>query len=375
MTPPTAAPPPRPEDAPEDRQAARDAFVRDAGWADAAAEPLAGDASTRRYVRLRRRKETALLMDAPAAAESAVGGPDADPQTRRALGYNALARLAGPNLNAFVEIAGALRAGGLSAPDIYAVDAEQGFALIEDLGDGLFASVAPRDPLTEETLYAAAADTLATWAIAAPKPPRTDAYAMLDYDRHAMDAEIALFTEHYWKHQTGRTPAKEDAADFATAFGFALDGLGAPDAIVLRDFHAENLLWLPERDGPARVGVIDFQDALYGGAAYDVVSLLEDARRDVAPRLARATLERYCAARAAAGGFDLKQFEADYAVLAAQRNAKILGIFARLAHRDGKRRYLDFMPRVEAHFRADLARPPMAPLADFIRSRLPDLAP
>lgn len=357
---------------PDERRAQRDAFLNNAGWAGAEARALAGDASTRSYERLRLAGRPAILMNAPPAAESAPCPPDAGPGERRALGYNAMARLAGPNLRAFLAVDAALREAGLSAPEIYAADAATGFALIEDFGDGLFAHAIPAGA-DEETLYAAAIDALATLHAAAPAPPAGDGYRMLDYDRTAMEAEIGLFTEWYWPFRLGAAAPSSMEAGWFAAWAPALDALSAPSQIVLRDYHAENLLWLPDRAGARRVGVIDFQDGLVGSPAYDLVSLLEDARRDVPPVLADAMIARYVAASRGRAGFDEDAFRADYAILAAQRNAKILGIFARLIRRDGKPRYAGFLPRVEAHFRRDLARPPLAGVRAFIAGRLPDL--
>ncbi len=349
------------------------AFLENAGWQDAKARPLAGDASTRRYVRLARNGKSALLMIAPPAAESPACPPEASETERKALGYNALTRLAGPNLNAFTAIADALRSAGLSAPEVYAADADRGYALIEDLGDDLFARIA--DGANETALYEAAVDALLHLRAHPPARPESDAYRMLDYDRTAMGAEAALLAQWYWPLKTGAAPSDDLQSEYAAIIDALTARLSHPHAVVLRDFHAENLLWLPRREGFRRVGVIDFQDGLFGHLAYDLVSLLEDARRDVAPELAGAMIERYCAGAAAAGDFGREAFLSDYAILAAQRNAKILGIFARLARRDGKRRYLEFMPRVEALFRRDLAREPLNPLRTFIAAHLPELAP
>ena len=150
------------------------------------------------------------------------------------------------------------------------------------------------------------------------------------------------------------------------------DRLSRPRALVLRDYHAENLIWLPHRRGIKRVGLIDFQDALLGSPAYDLASLLEDARRDIDPLFADAMLQRYKAAASALDDFDPNQLDREYAILAAQRNAKILGIFARLAKRDGKDRYLTLLPRAERLFRQDLKRPALNPVADFMKRQFPD---
>ncbi|MGF1542949.1 MAG: aminoglycoside phosphotransferase family protein [Parvularculaceae bacterium] len=358
---------------PDDRRRARAAFLAGAGWGDAAALPLAGDASTRAYDRLTRLGgERALLMDAPPAAEGASCPADADPATRAALGYNALARLAGPNLNAFVDLAATLRSAGLSAPEVYAHDADNGFALIEDLGDDLYARAIPAGA-DERTLYEVAIDALLALADASPAPPARAAYSTLDYDDVALQAEAALLQEWYAPFKTGRALDPAFANDVSAAWAEALAALAPPRTLVLRDFHAENLIWLPDRVGAKRVGVIDFQDGLVGDRAYDPVSLLEDARRDVAPELAEAMLKRYVDGAGEAGAFDEDGFRAAYALLGAQRNAKILGVFARLIVRDGKPRYADFLPRVEANFRRNMRHPALARVRAALAGALPEL--
>jgi hypothetical protein len=264
-----------------------------------------------------------------------------------------------------------LRKTGLSAPEILAADPAQGLALIEDLGDDLYARIA--DAKNERALYESAVDVLLHLRANPPARPAGPAYEMLDYDAPAMIAEAELLAQWYWPLKNGAPTDGALQAEYVAIFRDLIASLSSPHAVVLRDFHAENLLWLPGRGGVARVGLIDFQDGLYGCAAYDLVSLLEDARRNVSPALPEAMIARYC--DNAAGPFDREAFLRDYAILAAQRNAKILGIFARLAKRDGKPRYLDFLPRVEAHFRRDLARAPIAPLRAFIAANLPALAP
>jgi hypothetical protein len=364
----------RPMTPPDPRAAERAAFLAAAGWANAHAAPLAGDASTRSYDRLTKSGRVALLMNAPPAAEGAACPPEADADERRRLGYNAMARLAGPNLNAFTAIAAALRAAGIAAPEVYAADPARGFALIEDFGDDLFARAIARgaDPAP---LYEAAVDALLQLARARIAAPAGPAYRMLAYDRVALEAEIGLLIDWYWEMKTGSAPDATTRRAYAQAWSGVLDLVSPPQTLVLRDYHAENLIWRPEQAGVARVGVIDFQDGLVGSRAYDLVSLLEDARRDVAPELAANMRARYEAAAAADPAFDPRAFARDYAVLAAQRNAKILGIFARLVRRDGKPRYRDFLPRVEGYFRRDLARRELAPVRAFFAGRIRDLAP
>lgn len=343
-------------------------FLKRAGWSEAQAEPLAGDASTRRYERLTKGGDQALLMVAPPGAETPACPRAANPEERKALGYNALARLAGPNLNAFTAMARALRDAGLSAPEIYADDAQAGFALIEDLGDDLFARIVSDED--EETLYRAAIDALIALRAAAPKRPDAADYVMMDYDAPALFAETELLADYYWPLRKGAPIADDLKAELTALWTPLLKQVQTPHSFVLRDYHAENLLWLPRRESIRRVGVIDFQDALYGAAAYDVVSLLEDARRDVAPELADAMRKHYIESASDTDGFHATSFERDYAILAAQRNAKILGIFARLA----KPRYLDLLPRVEGHFRRDMQRPGLEGLRKFFAYHLPDLA-
>lgn len=353
------------------RTEARRRFLAAAGWGAAATRPMAGDASTRSYERLSLDGRSAVLMNAPPAAEGAACPPEATPDERRRLGYNAMARLAGPNLNAFIAIAETARAAGLSAPGIIAADASTGFAIIEDLGDDLFARAIPNGA-PEHDLYASAIDALLALRAAAPTAPKRQGYQMLSYDETAMVAEVMLVPDWYWPHFKG-APAPDDLkAEYRAAWTPVLALLPASSTIALRDFHAENLLWLPDRQGFRRAGIIDFQDALIGNPAYDLVSLLEDARRDVSDDLAETMIRRYAAGAAAVGAFDEAAFRRDYAILGAQRNAKILGIFARLIDRDGKPRYADFFPRVEAHFRRDLAHPDLAPVAGFFRAHFGD---
>lgn len=348
-------------------------FLDDAGWNSAELAPLAGDASSRSYMRARQGQECAVLMIAPPNAETAPCPPAADEAARRALGYNASARLAGPNLGAFVAVAESLAAAKLSAPAILATDHEAGLALIEDLGDDLFARLVTEQ--NEAMLYRAAIDALLHIRRTHVTPQAGPHYTCLTYDGLALTTEMALLLDWYWPLKKEREASEDERTEFEQIAQTMTERLSPPSTLALRDFHAENLLWLPARQGPARVGLIDFQDALIGSPAYDVASLLEDARRDVAPELAADMIAYYCAEASSDRDFDEGEFLTDYAILAAQRNAKILGIFARLAKRDGKPRYLDLLPRVEAHFRRDLAREPAAPLARFVAKAMPELAP
>ena len=354
------------------RDDAMTAFLAAAGWEAAVRRPLAGDASTRRYIRLHLDGRTAMLMDQPQGAEAPAAPLGASPGERRAFGYNALARLAGADCARFVAAAGYLRGRGLAAPEIYAADTALGFLLLEDLGVDLYTDVLGRDG-DERTLYEAAVDVLAQLhgepapeALAPDKP-------LFAYDETAQLAETDLLTEWFLPAALGH-PADASVADEHRAlWREALRSVAADAAVfVHRDYHAQNLIWRPGRVGLARVGIIDFQDALAGSPAYDLISLIEDARRDVAPDLARAMTERYLGRRRAEGAaMDPERFRATAAILAAQRNAKIIGIFARLAKRDKKPRYLAHLPRVWRYMERDLAHPALAPLKSWYDRTIP----
>ena len=227
-----------------------------------------------------------------------------------------------------------------------------------------------RHPAAEADLYAAAVDLLAGLATAPPPGRVGTGRAAMDlprYDGAVLDREAALFTGWWLPAVAPVSPGM--AADYAgLVAGATAPVAAARDVLVLRDYHAENLLWLPGRAGDARIGLLDYQDALAGHAAYDLVSLLEDARRDTTAELRRAMVGRYLAARPE---LDPEAFRAAYATLGAQRNLKIIGIFARLARRDGKPRYLALIPRVWAHLQRDLAHPSLARLAAWIARHAP----
>lgn len=304
-----------------------DGFLDRAGWSAARRAPLAGDASHRRYERLTGANgEPAVLMIAP---------PEKGEDTRP-----------------FLSIARLLVDAGLTAPAILAEDDAAGLILMEDLGDDLFARVCERRPDIEEDLYAAAVDVL----VHLHGTPAPD---LEPYDRPVLIDRAGLAAE--WYAPDGPR-GYLDPLDAALA---ALDGL--TDVVVLRDYHAENLLWLPERDGVERVGLLDFQDAMRGHRAYDLVSLLEDARRDVAPDLSERMVRRYVEA----AGIDDAPFRRAFATLGAQRNLRILGVFARLCRRDGKPHYLRLIPRVWRHLMSDLAHPDLADLRSAIERDLP----
>lgn len=350
-----------------DRDVAMRDFLKSARWGDAVLTPLPGDASTRRYFRVAHGSRKAMLMDQPQGAEQPTAPANATPNERRALGYNAIARLAGADVGRFVAASNYLRAHGLSTPEIYAADPKQGFALIEDLGHVDYAELLSNGG-DEHELYGAAIDALAQLHKSnAPSllPPDKPLHA---YDETALVAETDLMTEWFMPLALGRAATADEIAEHRAHWREVLAPvLAAPSVFVHRDYHAQNLMWLPERDGLARVGIIDFQDAVAGTKSYDLISLIEDARRDVSPDLAQAMTKRYIAAT----GVNAAQHRAEMAVMAAQRNAKIAGIFARLHKRDGKPRYLDYLPRVWGYLNNDLAHPALAPLKTWYDRTIP----
>ncbi len=355
-----------------DRELQRLDFLKTAGLADAVRTPLAGDASTRRYERLTTPSgSTLMLMDQPPAAESQPCDPSWTPAQRRASGWNAVARLSAGRIEAFAAVAARLKRLGLSAPDMVAVDAAAGLAVLEDFGDDLFVR-AIETGAPEEPLYLAAVEALATLHDA-PAPavlagPAGD-WPLLAYDETALQGGADLFVE--WMPKLDPALAFDSAAvDEWRAAWAPVTARGAAGATVMahRDYHAENLIRLPGRSGAASVGLIDFQDAVRAHPSWDLHSLLQDARRDVpAAREARA-LDHYFALRPAT---DREAFLRDYAGLAALNEARILGIFARLIARDGKPRYRAFMPRVWAHLNANLRKPGLEAVAAWFDRHVP----
>lgn len=314
-------------------------FIRTAQWGDADRLTIAGDASNRRYERLTKPDgSTLILMDAPADK--------------------------GEDVRPFIAIAEHLRVIGLSAPAILHQDIINGFLLIEDLGDDLFKQVIARDPKLETPLYAASVDVLTTLH-AAPLPP------LAAYDTATMTSFAARAYEWYLFGLTGAQNTPEQA-QFETFMAELLAPLEtASQVLIQRDYHAENLLWLPEREGAARVGLLDFQDAMRGHAAYDLVSILQDARRDVPPAIEEAMIDRYLTQNPQ----DKAAFRAAYAILGVQRNLRIVGAFARLCIVAGKPRYVDLIPRVWEFVERNLAHPALAKIAPHIHTTLPAPTP
>ncbi|MES2342629.1 MAG: phosphotransferase [Pseudomonadota bacterium] len=355
-----------------DREAIKSAFLAAHGWGDAARVPLSGDASTRAYERLHPTRGPSLIfMDQPPNAETAPCAPDATPEQRARSGYNALARLAAGRVDAFIAVAEWLKAQGLSAPAILAHDTAQGLAVLEDLGDDLFA-VLIEGGQDEAPLYDAAIEGLVRLHGVIPPPALTApgiAWPLLDYDETALKTAGDILPE--WLPKLKPELAFSDAAVAEwDALWAPIQAHGAAGASVFchRDYHAENLIWLPDRQGAARVGLLDFQDAVRAHPAWDMSMLLHDARRDVSPEREAAALAYYFKLRP---DLDREQFLADYHALGALNIVRILGIFARLVTRDAKPRYAAFMPRLWRYLDACLADPALSNLKAWFDAHVP----
>lgn len=338
-------------------------FLDKAGWRSARRNFLIGDASTRSYETVQRNGDRArVLMDAPRR-------PDGPP-VRGNKPYSRIAHLA-ESVVPFVAIGKALRDKGFAAPEIYAQDLEQGLLLLEHVGPDGF--LVDGKPVPER--YAAAAELLA--AMHAQEWPRRLAAApgafhdVPDYDRGAMMIEVELLVDWYLPWTTGEPVGDGDRRAFRSAWDAVFDRLAdAEKTLVLRDFHSPNIIWREGRLGHDRLGLIDFQDALIGPSAYDVASLAQDARVTISPELERETVEAYCRARASSEKpFDRAAFDEAYAIMAAQRASKILGIFVRLDRRDGKPQYLKHLPRIRDYAARALEHPALAPVRKFYRDR------
>ncbi|MGH2340710.1 tRNA (adenosine(37)-N6)-threonylcarbamoyltransferase complex ATPase subunit type 1 TsaE [Segnochrobactraceae bacterium EtOH-i3] len=341
-------------------------FLKTAAWPRARRRFLQGDASARAYERVFGGVGQAVLMNAPRQ-------PDGPP-VRDGLPYSRIAHLA-EDVRPFVAIGSALSRRGISAPGLIAADLDQGLLLLEDLGAEPV--VAEGAPIPER--YEAAIDLLAAFHTT-PMPstvplPDGSTYALPGYDARAMGIETELLLDWYLPHATGgRLPAEAEAA-FKALWAELFTRLeSAEQRWVLRDYHSPNLIWLPERAGIQRVGVIDFQDAVIGPSAYDVASLAQDARVTVPWEMEKALVDRYIALRTVADpAFEADRFRDAYAIMAAQRATKILGIFARLNHRDGKPAYLAHIPRVAAYLMRALENPVLSGLRRWYEQHLPDL--
>ena len=310
-----------------------DAFLANCGWQGAEILPLAGDASFRRYFRVVQQGRSAVLMDAPP--------PHEDPRP-------------------FIAVAEWLVSRGLSAPNIIARDLDKGLLLLDDFGSGRLRETLDSDPAREHELYALATDLL----VELHRHP-----AMPGLPVHGLDQwleELQLFIDWYCP----AVGAEVDVDRYREAWtevlaSVAADGLGP--VTVLRDYHAENIMLVDGREGVAHFGLLDFQDALAGHPAYDLASVLEDARRDVPPDIEREMIDRYVAATGCGD-----EFERAYWALAAQRNTRILGVFTRLWKRDNKPGYRRFQPRMWGLLERDLAQPHLAPVRGWFETNVPE---
>ena len=312
--------------------ASASAFLARHGWAGARIEPLAGDASFRRYFRVTDGERTAVLMDAPSETE------DSRP---------------------FLSIGATLTARGFSAPQALGVDLDAGLILLEDFGDARVTPVLAASPEREAAIYAAAIDLLAALHDQ-PAPP------LAPYDETEMLREVRLFADWYL-HAAGLAEAPGFDAAWRATWQAVVAAVTAAPVLTLRDYHADNLMLL-DRPGLRELGLLDFQDALAGHPAYDLVSLLQDARRDVPVALEEAMIDRYITARRVS---DTATFRAAYEVLGAQRNIKIIGIFTRLRDRDGRSGYVERLPRMWRLLDRNFAHPALASVRAWFDTNVP----
>jgi N-acetylmuramate 1-kinase len=339
-------------------------FLDETGYGDVPRRRMEGDASTRIFERLILNDHTDVLMNAPRRSDG--------PPVRNGKPYSAIAHLA-EDIVPYVALAQGLRDRNLSAPTILQADLDRGFLVMEDLGNERIVAGDPPAPIAER--YEAAVDLLISLhrrklPERLPVAPHLEYYLpQYDIDAFLIEAELLLD----WYPTGAQAKAADGVRDeFVALWRDALKpAIEAPPTWVLRDYHSPNLLWLPERESVARIGILDFQDAMMGPAAYDVASLLQDARVDVPESLEVALLSRYARARLYDQRFDAPAFARLYATLAAQRATKILGIFARLDRRDGKPQYLRHIPRLLRYLQRSLAHPDLAPLKAWYAANLP----
>jgi len=317
-----------------ERAGTRD-FLAEQGWGGAEVKPLAGDASFRRYFRVEDGGRRAVLMDAPPQHE---------------------------DVRPFLHVADVLLAAGFSAPRLLAGDLDRGFLLIEDFGDRLMGPVLAGEPHLEHAIYGQAVDLLAELN---RLPPPLE---LKPYGRAELVREVMLFADWYAKAAGIAVDPETYLAAWEACWGRVLAETENGPVLTLRDYHAENLMLLPERPGAQGLGLLDFQDALAGHRAYDLVSLLQDARRDVSQALEQTMIGRFVER----GEVDDHQgFRACYEVLGAQRNTKILGVFVRLRDRDGRVGYVERLPRVWGYLERNLLHPALKPVADWFAAHVP----
>ena len=343
-------------------------FLSDHGWDDAELRPLGQDASTRRYIRLVKPDgQTAMLMDAP-RVEADPCPPDADETTRNAMGWNAQTRLAASRVDAFALLARHLRSLGLHAPEVFAHDTEAGLAIIQDFGEGReLARQIEKGAIDEVTSYVAAAGLLAelhTHPVPDILSYESESWPILEFDRLALATNADLYADWLSAEVGGaalsgalrnRWEAERDALiELALSF---------PRVFTLRDYHAENLLWLEE----GKVGLLDFQDAVKGWDVWDMAMLTQDARREVSRDASEAAITHYLDKT----GKTRTDFDERLAVIGALNALRIAGVFSRLQHRDGRSRYAEFQPRQLQLLAKNLSHPSLAPMASFVREATP----
>jgi len=317
----------------------RRCFLEEKGWNDWEIVNLAGDASPRKYFRLSSSNRTAVLMDAPIDC-------------------------CGP-LDPFIEISDYLIEQGFSSPKILAKDTAGGFLIIEDLGDDLFSSLLIRQPEMEYEIYQVALEILVALRQKVP-PPHVPTYTP------KIQGELsALSLTWYTRYIAGVEVNDREIKRLSDLVGGAIYGLNERQVFIHRDYHAENLLWLPERSDQERIGLIDFQDGSIGQSSYDLVSLLEDARREISTTLKDDLLYRYSELT----GDSIAMVKKGMAISGIQRNLRILGVFARLSIRDSKSWYLDYIPRVWDYLMGDLETAGLPDLTSFIMNNLPPPTP
>ncbi len=344
------------------RSEALQRLLEETGFAAAQRVPLAGDASTRRYERLVTDERHAVLMDAPPTAETGPCPPGATPAERRQLGWNAMARLAASRVEAFAAVSEHLSSIGLGAPKIYGADLNAGYMVLEDLGDALYARVIAEGGADEIELYRVAAEVLAH-VHAAPMPTRMTgpsgaSWPLLEYDALALEVNVDLFA--HWMPQSTEIRI-DDARWEQVRDALIVKALGFPRAFTIRDYHAENLIWMPEREGLQRVGLLDYQDAIRGWRGWDFAMLLDDARRDVSDAAREAAIRAYLDRT----GAEDAAFRRELAVLGVLNAMRILGRFAQLTH-EGKTKYAAFMPREWGHLARNLKHPALAEARAFV---------
>lgn len=321
------------------RMLERRCFLEEKGWNDWEIVNLAGDASPRKYFRLSSSNKTAVLMDAPIGC-------------------------CGP-LDPFIEISDYLIEQGFSSPKILAKDTAGGFLIIEDLGDDLFSSLLIRQPEMEYEIYQVALEILVALRQKVP-PPHVPTYTP------EIQGELsALSLTWYTRYIAGVEVNDREIKRLSDLVGGAIYGLNERQVFIHRDYHAENLLWLPERSDQERIGLIDFQDGSIGQSSYDLVSLLEDARREISTTLKDDLLCRYSELT----GDSIAMVKKGVAISGIQRNLRILGVFARLSIRDSKSWYLDYIPRVWDYLMGDLETAGLPDLTSFIMNNLPPPTP